>query len=126
MTIDRRLESLSVTLNLNNEGAGLLNKGDHKAAISVFSRALYACRDSINGSSNPSDGKLCQEEHSRFIGLDSFMDMSDDGNGMDLVEDDQPYIYLHPLIIPTAVSKAPSESTLSGILIFNLALAHHQ
>jgi tetratricopeptide (TPR) repeat protein len=125
MTIDPRLELMSVTLNLNNEGARHLKKGDHEAAISAFSRGLYACRDlTISGYSNPSNEKHCQEYHNEFSGLDSIMDMSD-GNNMDLVEHDQPYVYLHPLTIPASVSKVPSEA-ISAIFIFNLALAHHQ
>jgi hypothetical protein len=120
--MDRR--SASTIQYMNNRGASILASGDPQNAIVLFSGALQLAKELILTTGEERDPRT-----TATISIDECMIRScgcDDTEAMESAVDDRlPYMYRQVTLIPDALTKDMDYTSISVIIIFNLALAHH-
>ena len=136
---------LEESLELNNEGARMIWKGEYGSAISIYSKAMgilkemlatESCSTSLRDTGTGNHSACCDpsnccmgRESISFIGGGA-----DSLNPMSNHEDDEStshFVFQKPLIMALDCGKCASDTTstthakLSAVMIFNFALSYH-
>jgi tetratricopeptide (TPR) repeat protein len=117
-------------VDMNNEAAFLIEKGHYKASLSLLSRGLEIVQSELDGQDDNDDDDDDDAMMNGFESVYSCRDMEEIKARRQLFKfenlaPDQYFIYSHP-IHATNLDEHDQEYVMSVIIVFNMALAHHQ